>query len=831
MSRIKYKLTRKSAPEEGPSIKINCLKLTDDSKNLKSQTEITKMLTSDTQKEENTDEPAMLIDTMRPVKSMMASSKKYCGANCKNCARCNLSAAMIANSVTVSGKQRPFSVVYDEMHIENDATPMGLGMEADDTIAILPSLDLFLSNPSLREGVVKLTSRKDKSVSLGLNVSIGEEVGGLPYPRELIKHDPSCLEGPNLSSLCQMITNAERETSEVISSQTKPTCLSGISHLRVKIEANEIAGICDLLSEVVSSLQRCQAQGTHHPDYSNMGAVTTLDPCTRVEDILSPVLHTNQKTCFSVFVETNFYDVNDQRLSRMRESLFYVGPVRNSTPWNYLSALPIVQLAPFVSTRTSIDELAEAWKFYVTKENFEILEDPTYLLYNEKRIPLGKNISLLDVIDMDMKKHYFCLPPIAWKDEKSVDRLMEFIEGGDTPDQGKEKKKKKRKKAASVGITNGGPKKEIGPEETSQADSLDAKQDGEVGPGTEAEAVREETPSQTEKDESVQRLASIFQDHCATSELGQVLGSSAAVGVEGNINWEGSSSMGEKSKSESNTCVGNKALIEEISVKTEDDSLEKLKEKMQEKAMLVVRNQSISCLENDKEEVRADEGSKGKAEEKATIGQKATTSKPFPSPEPSPEKEEDPLATELREKEAKLQQLWNSEVGLVETKGKEMSALISAVDQAEDEKHAVMKKVAEIDAQMRELQISKVQMIKEMEAKNQKLEKMIKKRSKLEKFIEEEICRNKKTRSQLEKEVREIKLRLEENKKSQEMKKKFETLQPENQKLLEYINRQIEAKEKELECPVCMEVASIPIFCCDDQHIICSDCRPKVRLN
>merc|ERR1711962_46667 len=119
--------------------------------------------------------------------------------------------------------------------------------------------------------------------------------------------------------------------------------------------------------------------------------------------------------------------------------------------------------------------------------------------------------------------------------------------------------------------------------------------------------------------------------------------------------------------------------------------------------------------------VKADEGSKGQAEEKATIGQKATTSKPFPFPEPSPEKEEDPLAAELREKEAKLQQLWNSEVSLVETKGKEMSGLISAVDQAEDEKHAMMKKVAEIDAQMKELQISKVQMTKEMEVKNQKL--------------------------------------------------------------------------------------------------------------
>ena len=44
-------------------------------------------------------------------------------------------------------------------------------------------------------------------------------------------------------------------------------------------------------------------------------------------------------------------------------------------------------------------------------------------------------------------------------------------------------------------------------------------------------------------------------------------------------------------------------------------------------------------------------------------------------------------------------------------------------------------------------------------------------------------------------------------------------LPPENQKLLEYINSKIDAKEKELECPVCLEVASIPIFCCDDQGV------------
>ena len=49
-----------------------------------------------------------------------------------------------------------------------------------------------------------------------------------------------------------------------------------------------------------------------------------------------------------------------------------------------------------------------------------------------------------------------------------------------------------------------------------------------------------------------------------------------------------------------------------------------------------------------------------------------------------------------------------------------------------------------------------------------------------------------------------------------------------NLQLLEYIDQKIEAKEKELECPVCLEVASVPIFMCDELHLICSSCRPKV---
>ena len=184
-----------------------------------------------------------------------------------------------------------------------------------------------------------------------------------------------------------------------------------------------------------------------------------------------------------------------------------------------------------------------------------------------------------------------------------------------------------------------------------------------------------------------------------------------------------------------------------------------------------------------------------------------------------------PLTQELMAKEADLHQLLESEVHLVESKGKEMSALLSAVDRLEDEKHDVDKKVAEIDAQMSELKISKDQLLKSTEDKDEQLVKLLKKKNKLEKFITEKVSEKKEAKSRLEKEIEEIKVRSKET----ERDGKSET-QPETslKMLVEYINDQIESKERELECPVCLALAYPPLFCCEDQHLICAECRPKV---
>ena len=48
------------------------------------------------------------------------------------------------------------------------------------------------------------------------------------------------------------------------------------------------------------------------------------------------------------------------------------------------------------------------------------------------------------------------------------------------------------------------------------------------------------------------------------------------------------------------------------------------------------------------------------------------------------------------------------------------------------------------------------------------------------------------------------------------------------QKYDDFFQRSIQEKESELECPVCLETAGGEIFSCVEQHLVCSQCRPRV---
>ena len=48
------------------------------------------------------------------------------------------------------------------------------------------------------------------------------------------------------------------------------------------------------------------------------------------------------------------------------------------------------------------------------------------------------------------------------------------------------------------------------------------------------------------------------------------------------------------------------------------------------------------------------------------------------------------------------------------------------------------------------------------------------------------------------------------------------------QKYDDFLQKAIQEKESELECPVCLETAGGEIFSCVEQHLVCSQCRPRV---
>ena len=68
------------------------------------------------------------------------------------------------------------SFMFDEMLVEDKATPMGLGMVDDDTLVMIPR---GFMGPKMKN-IIKRTKRKAKEISVGLNVLVGEAEGGLP---------------------------------------------------------------------------------------------------------------------------------------------------------------------------------------------------------------------------------------------------------------------------------------------------------------------------------------------------------------------------------------------------------------------------------------------------------------------------------------------------------------------------------------------------------------------------------------------------------------------------------------------------------------------------
>ena len=51
----------------------------------------------------------------------------------------------------------------------------------------------------------------------------------------------------------------------------------------------------------------------------------------------------------------------------------------------------------------------------------------------------------------------------------------------------------------------------------------------------------------------------------------------------------------------------------------------------------------------------------------------------------------------------------------------------------------------------------------------------------------------------------------------------------ESHRFIQFLKKKIVEKKALLECPVCLETASVPIYACKKMHLICSSCYPKLE--
>ena len=183
----------------------------------------------------------------------------------------------------------------------------------------------------------------------------------------------------------------------------------------------------------------------------------------------------------------------------------------------------------------------------------------------------------------------------------------------------------------------------------------------------------------------------------------------------------------------------------------------------------------------------------------------------------------------IEDKEVLLQRSRDFMEEIVEVKGKEMAKLITVIESIEDERNDKLKEKSVVEMQISDLRSKHEKLVHEIKTKDEQMVTLLKEKRDLEAYIENSVLKTKKEITLLEEDMKSLKIPPQTSRKAQiEATIAKRELHP-NLQLLQFIDSKIEAKEQELECPVCFEIASPPIFMCTDLHLICSDCRPKVK--
>ena len=194
------------------------------------------------------------------------------------------------------------------------------------------------------------------------------------------------------------------------------------------------------------------------------------------------------------------------------------------------------------------------------------------------------------------------------------------------------------------------------------------------------------------------------------------------------------------------------------------------------------------------------------------------------------DEEIDNLKRLIADQEELLQKHKDYIENLIEEKGNEMKKIIVSISDAENEETIALKRINENKSKIEELKQENEELQDICQSHVKVIEKFEKKKHKLEKFIDSEMDRFREEKNKIDEDIEQLRLKRDEaiERKIQPPPKIFSDISKID-KLMSFLEKSISAKERELECPLCLEVSSPPIFMCPESHLICSRCRPKLE--
>eukprot|EP00092_Neocalanus_flemingeri_P032984 GFUD01035868.1.p1 GENE.GFUD01035868.1~~GFUD01035868.1.p1 ORF type:complete len:380 (+),score=110.30 GFUD01035868.1:38-1177(+) len=193
-------------------------------------------------------------------------------------------------------------------------------------------------------------------------------------------------------------------------------------------------------------------------------------------------------------------------------------------------------------------------------------------------------------------------------------------------------------------------------------------------------------------------------------------------------------------------------------------------------------------------------------------------------------KKEEKLKKSLGEQKEKLKKWEQTFEDWSSSKANEMAKRVSEETNAEEQNSTFCRERERVREEIARLELeSKDLATKIVESETNRI-KLVKKRHKLEARTDARLYEQKIEKTKYIDAIQKIKLELSRIQEYERIENKKKDTSDLKAKRTNQLAIEIEEKERDLECPVCFEVCTKPIFMCDISHQICKQCRPKMKV-